>query len=526
MTTDTTVAQEAGHPPAVAALEHLTGRCRGTVTWLGDATLDVILGPDCRLRVVEAAEPGTGADRVARLHRDRGSFEIQTLNDCAIWVNKKRIVSGRLQDGDMIEFCEQGPISRFALHGDGRATRQTLGEILSDAVAYFRASRRPVGTRTFNTGSQIIRRLLSETTLLFRFSMIAALIVLGVLTYQQSRISSLLQQRIDSGSAQLEDFSRTLARTREEALTPSDLEALRIELGQRVDTATGRLEELERRSTASARIIAESADSVVFLQGSYGFLHEESGRMLRQVVGEDGTPRLHPAGRPLLSLDGKGAVAERQFIGTGFVIGTESLIITNRHVGLPWDKDANVNVLSGQGLKPVMVKFVAYLPGKAEAWPIEIVKIAHDTDLALLRISSQSGTIPGLELADETPNPGDEVIVMGYPTGLRSMLAQAGREFIEQLQKANDAGFWSVAARLAETGRIVPLASRGIIGRVGPQALVYDAETTHGGSGGPVLDIGGRVIAVNAAIIPEYGGSNLGVPAARVGEFLERDASN
>jgi S1-C subfamily serine protease len=54
-------------------------------------------------------------------------------------------------------------------------------------------------------------------------------------------------------------------------------------------------------------------------------------------------------------------------------------------------------------------------------------------------------------------------------------------------------------------------------------AVVYDAETTHGGSGGPVLDINGNVIAVNAAIIPEYGGSNLGVPADRVRSLL-RDA--
>jgi len=39
-----------------------------------------------------------------------------------------------------------------------------------------------------------------------------------------------------------------------------------------------------------------------------------------------------------------------------------------------------------------------------------------------------------------------------------------------------------------------------------------DAETTHGGSGGPVLDINGEAVAINTAIIPEYGGSNFGLP--------------
>ena len=45
-------------------------------------------------------------------------------------------------------------------------------------------------------------------------------------------------------------------------------------------------------------------------------------------------------------------------------------------------------------------------------------------------------------------------------------------------------------------------------------AVVYDADTTHGGSGGPVLSLDGRVLAVNAAILEDFGGSNLGVPSA------------
>ena len=67
---------------------------------------------------------------------------------------------------------------------------------------------------------------------------------------------------------------------------------------------------------------------------------------------------------------------------------------------------------------------------------------------------------------------------------------------------------------------IAPLASRGIVGQTSDAAIVYDAETTHGGSGGPVLNARGEVIAVNAAILPEFGGSNLGVPVNKVRAFL------
>jgi S1-C subfamily serine protease len=221
-----------------------------------------------------------------------------------------------------------------------------------------------------------------------------------------------------------------------------------------------------------------------------------------------------------LSLEGDGPVAERQFTGTGFAVGDGGVLVTNRHVALPWENDSNVEALAGQDLEPVMIKFVVYLPGKPSAGQVELLRASEDADLAVLLRKDEAERPPSLSLAGAPPEPGDEVIVMGYPTGLRSMLAQSGDAFIAEIQKTNDTGFWSVAARLAEGGHIAPLASRGIVGQVTQATIVYDAETTHGGSGGPVLDINGSVVAVNAAILPEYGGSNLGVPVARVRALL------
>ncbi len=97
---------------------------------------------------------------------------------------------------------------------------------------------------------------------------------------------------------------------------------------------------------------------------------------------------------------------------------------------------------------------------------------------------------------------------------------QSGEDFITELQETDDTGFFSVAARLAARGYIAPLASRGIVGQATLATIVYDAETTHGGSGGPVLGVDGKVVAVNAAILPEFGGSNFGVPVERVKELL------
>ena len=56
-------------------------------------------------------------------------------------------------------------------------------------------------------------------------------------------------------------------------------------------------------------------------------------------------------------------------------------------------------------------------------------------------------------------------------------------------------------------------------------AVVYDAETAPGGSRGPVLGPDGRVLAINSAIIPEFNGSNLGVPVEPTRRLLARLAA-
>jgi S1-C subfamily serine protease len=505
----------------VAALEHLTGPSRGTVTLFSGPTLDLSLNFSRFVRVSEARPDQLRENLVARLHRAKDTYRIEAIEGRPVWVNGIRAAAQTLEDRDIIEFGETGPLSRFRLYREDGPVRKMVADLLSDCLVYLRVSRQPVAYRVFRALYGLLSRLAHESTLLFRVGIILAIIALAALAYQQNRLNVLLQQQIEKGATRLESFARTLTRAREEALTPSDLKSLRQELGHRLSSNAERLADLERRSQASARVIAGSISSVVFLQGAYGFRERSSGRMLRHVVGDDGHPLISPFGQPLLSLEGDGPVAERQFIGTGFTVGDGGALVTNRHVALPWEIDANVEALTDQDLEPVMIKFIVYMPGEEAAGTVELVRASENADLAILRRKDVSKPMTGLKLADTPPAPGDEVIVMGYPTGLRSMLAQSGTDFIEELQKTEDTDFWSVAARLAEKGHITPLASRGIVSQATLVTIVYDAETTHGGSGGPVLDVNGLVVAVNAAILPEYGGSNLGVPVAKVRSLLE-----
>jgi hypothetical protein len=45
-----------------------------------------------------------------------------------------------------------------------------------------------------------------------------------------------------------------------------------------------------------------------------------------------------------------------------------------------------------------------------------------------------------------------------------------------------------------------------------PDEIVYDAQTTSGGSGGPLFNDEGKVIGINFAMVREFSGSNFAIP--------------
>ena len=75
-------------------------------------------------------------------------------------------------------------------------------------------------------------------------------------------------------------------------------------------------------------------------------------------------------------------------------------------------------------------------------------------------------------------------------------------------------------AELARRGVISPVITQGGLNEVRDRRLVYDAETTSGGSGGPVFGPDGRVVGVNFAVTRDFGGSNFGVPIRFAQELL------
>ncbi len=88
----------------VAALEHLTGPSRGTVTWLSASTSDISLSPKWLIRVSETHPGEPRDDLVARLHRADDTYEIEAPEGRPVWVNGVRVTAQKLEKRDMIEF--------------------------------------------------------------------------------------------------------------------------------------------------------------------------------------------------------------------------------------------------------------------------------------------------------------------------------------------------------------------------------------------------------------------------------------
>ena len=500
----------------IPVIVHLSGLRRGTTQRLRGQILRIGTSPDLEIRV--SPEPCV-AERHATLHRKLDTFELLVEPGEEVWINGEKKPSAELASGDLLEIGRDGPILRFRLYPAGSDAAKTFTEAFSDCIDCARYSTDSKLNRAalFLTGAP--REMATQTSRSFRITLLtllgALVLTTGYLTFQSLR----LEHRLSEEVLKVEGISQLLESDDNRGLEPEELDAVRLDLL----TALERVQALEDLSTAPARVVASASKSVVLLQGAYGFVEPASGQPLRFVgLDADGLPLRSPEGSPLLSLGGDGPILESFFTGTAFVATVDGLLITNRHVVLPWEYDDAAKMVLSQGLDPVMRRLQGYLPGVSEAFPVKMVLASDDADLAVLECSGITSTVPVLPLSDRSPISGEEVIVLGYPTGIRALLARADETFMAELTRNSDWDFWTVSALLAQKGHIAPLASRGIVAQVTPAALVYDAETTRGGSGGPVLDLEGRVVAVTTAIVPEFGGSNLGVPAERARELIMR----
>ena len=286
-------------------------------------------------------------------------------------------------------------------------------------------------------------------------------------------------------------------------------------LQQQLQETNDRLKRVEKQGSAAQNIIPADVQSVCLLHVSVAFNQKQSGARLRYAgLNPKGEPLQDSDGNPILTLEGHGPEVKFDIFGTGFLVGPGGRVLTNRHVAEPWWKNDELNELTSQGFQPQISVIRAYFPGDPRAFHAEIQDVSKETDLATMRVDVQDlkRVILSVDASKTAATTGEPIVLMGYATGLAAILARTDEETAQKILAHGSGDVSDILDELARRSLIHPLITQGHIGDVLPDKIVFDAQTTSGGSGGPLFNQQGKVIGVTYAILKGFGGSNFGIP--------------
>ncbi|MBD3222703.1 PDZ domain-containing protein [bacterium] len=212
-------------------------------------------------------------------------------------------------------------------------------------------------------------------------------------------------------------------------------------------------------------------------------------RITRRVGagGVDQTPLQELYRRFFPDEEGKGGRFENPGTGSGFVIDPDGLILTNHHVIA--------------GADEIYLRF----GGATDEHRAELVGSDPLTDLALLEFDPAGRELTYLAFGDSDDLAvGDWVVAIGNPFG--------------NLEGSMTVGILSAKGR-------GDLSIQGLTPRY-QDFLQTDASINFGNSGGPLVDLGGRLVGVNTAVNTAGQGIGFAVPSRMVRHVYEQLAEH
>ncbi len=182
---------------------------------------------------------------------------------------------------------------------------------------------------------------------------VAVLMVILVVATVTLWISNIrLERRLKGESARVQGLSDLVEQVEQGRITRRDFEAARAELEGVISDTEARVRSLEAAAGARERVIDEASRSVVFVQGSYGFIDRATSLPLRYFVGQGRQPIRMPDNMQLVTIDGDGPFVRSFYTGTAFVATRAGLLITNRHMVRAWEYDPDAQFALQAGFAP------------------------------------------------------------------------------------------------------------------------------------------------------------------------------
>jgi len=339
----------------------------------------------------------------------------------------------------------------------------------------------------------------------------------GGLMRQQDLIAEARKLRSDPAAAPVAPVSKDELKKQADDLKSKIAGANSDEvaaLQKQLEETNARLKRIEKEGSAAPGMISMDVQSVCLLHVAVAFRHSSGKRLRYGGINSKGEPIQDSEGNPILTLEGTGPEVKFDVFGTAFLAASNGRVVTNRHVAEPWWKNDELKDITSQGFQPEISAIRAYFPGDARAFHAEIQNISKEADLAAMRVDMQGlkRTILALDSGKGAAATGEPIVVMGYATGLAAILARTDEDTAQQILNRSGNDVSQVLDALARRNLIRPLITQGHIGDVLADKIVFDAQTTSGGSGGPLFNQQGKVIGVTVAVLRGFGGSNFGIP--------------
>jgi DNA-binding response OmpR family regulator len=331
------------------------------------------------------------------------------------------------------------------------------------------------------------------------------------------------QELTGSVSKQLDELRADSADLRKRISTSSG--ATLSELDTRLKETDSRIGKLESESRISQQIVREYSGSTCLIYVVLGFYDKKTGAQLK-FAGEDtnGDPLVDENGNPVVTTEGNGRAVHVHVFGTGFLVDNAGHILTNHHVLEPWWHNDDLPVPSDT-FEPTVLSLRAYFPGSEAPLSVRVEGLSEDFDLGLASVTLPKNHPKPVKIETQSAIPGSAIILIGYPTGIDGILARINDSTVKQIAQSAGHRTEDLVQELARRKLIRPLVTQGHLGVVASDRLVYDAQTTSGGSGGPVFNNNGNVIGVNFAMLSGFSGSNFAVPISHAAKMLSTSKS-
>ena len=420
---------------------------------------------------------------------DGAAFVIQDLGSRnGTFVNGKRITADTpLQDGDVIGCGANGPALEF--HAVAGESGDVLATTAAEAMAV-RAStpremiratpaaspsppRRSTGVRIAVEVARQTAHLRRTTKVLIGFLLITAG-AFGWLQWEASRRArDLLQLQVRADS---------LMREARELTTQfqSQLKGVRDALAES-QAETARL----RRALASA---GGDASSVARLRTQLDDAERRQRALVGAVGGVDYRSISHKNQDAVAMVLVEFSETER-FSGTGFTVDSNGTMVTNKHV------------LTGDDGTRTPRRIGVIFSGSTQMFQAEMVGVAPDADVGVLRVRIKGGTprVAGIARSRQGIERGDPVAIIGYPLGFDLPMEAHGQFPIAE-----------------------PTLTVGTVSKALTAVVQVDGYGAPGSSGSPIFDREGRVIAVLFGGQQESQGKIIfAVPAYVVADYLK-----